>query len=239
MRETRRLVVAISLSGSAVSFSLTGTQKEEKRGGKFWIQITAKTRQQSQKQQCGLFFLFRSFVHSLFRYELVNCTDQHAVKCGITQRSGVIWVPDALHLQPLQEERGRQLPHQVNRQGVGLKDERKRVSGNQTKAPQLAFHEFHRNVDIFHSHFSNFGRPCDRNVVGYGRGEADERGDVEGSAWPLLLQAILCWRYVTLQETDVGSTQSKSGVDAKGEGIQGRTGRGKSFPLTLIQRPFG
>lgn len=67
--------------------------------------------------------------------ELVNCTDQ----CGITQRSGVIWVPDALHLQPLQEEWGGQLPHQVNGQGVGLKDEMRRLS---------AEHHVHRNVDI-------------------------------------------------------------------------------------------
>lgn len=41
----------------------------------------------------------------------------------ITQGSGVIWVSDPLHPQSLQEEWGCQLPHQVNRHGIGLKDD--------------------------------------------------------------------------------------------------------------------
>lgn len=41
----------------------------------------------------------------------------------ITEGSGVIGVSDPLHPQSLQEEWGCQLPHQVNRQGIGLKNE--------------------------------------------------------------------------------------------------------------------
>lgn len=66
------------------------------------------------------------------------------LKCAITQRSGVIWVPDPLHLQSLQEEWGRQLPHQVNRQGIGLKDEMNWVSSYRAKG----FQESHGYVDI-------------------------------------------------------------------------------------------
>lgn len=35
----------------------------------------------------------------------------------------MIWVSDPLHPQSLQEEWGCQLPHQVNRHGIGLKDD--------------------------------------------------------------------------------------------------------------------
>lgn len=64
-------------------------------------------------------------------------TEQGATEtsCVITQRPGVIWVSDPLHLQSLQEEWGRQLPHQVNRQGIGLKDKTTWVSSYPAKAP--------------------------------------------------------------------------------------------------------
>lgn len=83
-----------------------------------------------------------------------------------------------------QDDLGQQFPSQNPH--VWLKHER--LSG----APQVRWH--------FHAHFSNFRRPRHRNLIGYCRGEADKRSDVERSARSLLLHAILCWRYVTLQQ---------------------------------------
>lgn len=199
MRETRRLVVAISLSGSAVSFSFTGTQKAEKAGkipnsdhckhtttiskATVWIILPLS-------QLCPL-------VSKLWTGEL------HWWTCGEVWNYSALWSDLGSGCPSSSASAGgagtsaaspsKQTRSRSERRGeAGSAGTKPKPHSWLSWVPQECWH--------FYAHFSNFGRPCDRNVVGYGRGEADKRGDVEGSAWPLLLQAILCWRYVTLQE---------------------------------------
>lgn len=47
------------------------------------------------------------------------------IERSITQCSWMVRVPDPLHFQSLQQQRGGQLPHKVHRHGVGLENTRK------------------------------------------------------------------------------------------------------------------
>lgn len=90
--DTRRLVVAISLSGSAVSFSLTVDEAEHTRlaDGRLRGWYPAWT----------------------------GCV--RPVLAVLTESPGVVWVSDAFGAQSLQQHRGRLLLHQIHGHGVTL-----------------------------------------------------------------------------------------------------------------------
>lgn len=53
--------------------------------------------------------------------EILRLCNSYSKKLIITQCSGVVWVAGALHCQSLQNKVRRQLPHQVHRHRIDLK----------------------------------------------------------------------------------------------------------------------
>lgn len=109
----------------------------------------------------------------------------------------MIWVSDALHPQPLQQQRRCQLSHQVHRHGIGLK---KQPAGNSNDVLNPRKREnAGLQYSFCYSHLSNFRSPCDRNLIGYSRRKSDKRCDVQRSTWSLLFNAIFWRRCITLK----------------------------------------
>lgn len=118
----------------------------------------------------------------------------------VTQSSGVVRVPDALHLQPLQQEGWSQLPHQVHRHGIGLK---------QNTQVLKFWPRLHPQTRSTSSDLSDFRRPRHWDLVGHCGGQSDEGRDVQRTSRSLLLHAGLCGWGKTLREDEAGSVHVK------------------------------
>ena len=128
-----------------------------------------------------------------------------------TQSSGVVGVPDALHPQPLEEQWRRQLSHQVDRQGVGLH--------TQTGLSNTPNRQVHPGIIMCADgmlYLSDLRRPRHRDLIGHGRRQAYQGGDVERPSWPLLLHAVLRRRRIAL---DAQQQQNKGPATTGAQGV--------------------